>query len=157
MPGRHADLTLTLVEKLIPWSILYLQVGLFGLAAILIGIALVNVFNTSLLAVQEKLRVIGVLKTLGMTPLQVVAMVNTTAGFLGLLAAAVGIPMGLVFTKGILTSLSQAYGIGEVNVTLNLLHALLLIPLMVAISTVGSLIPAQQAAKVSIVRVLRHE
>ncbi len=156
-PGRESDLTLTLVDKLVPWSVLYLQVGLFALAAILIGIALVNVFNTSLLAVQEKLRAIGVLKTVGMTPVQVVAMVNTTAGFLGLLAVAAGIPLGLVFTKGILTSLSQSYGIGEVNVSLNLVYILVLIPLMVGVSMIGSLIPARQAAKVSIVQVLRQE
>lgn len=156
-PGREADLTLTLVDKIIPWSVLYLQVGLFGLAVILIGMALVNVFNTSLLAVQEKLRAVGVLKTLGMTPGQVVTMVNTSTGFLGLLATLAGIPLGLVFTKGILTSLAQAYGIGEVNVTLNYLYVLLLIPLMVAVSMIGSLIPARQAANVSIVRVLRNE
>jgi putative ABC transport system permease protein len=156
-PGREADLTVTMVDNLIPWSILYLQVGLFALAAILIGIALVNVFNTSLLAVQEKLKTIGVLKTVGMTPGQVVAMVNTTAGVLGLLAVVAGIPLGLAFTKGILTSLSRSYGIGEVNVTLNFFYMLILIPLMVGISMIGSLIPARQAAKVSIVKVLRYE
>jgi putative ABC transport system permease protein len=156
-PGREADLTVTKVDNLIPWSILYLQVGLFALAAILIGIALVNVFNTSLLAVQEKLKTIGVLKTVGMTPSQVVAMVNTTAGVLGLLAVVAGIPLGLAFTKGILTSLSRSYGIGEVNVTLNFFYMLILIPLMVGISMIGSLIPARQAAKVSIVKVLRYE
>ena len=94
---------------------------------------------------------------LGMTPAQVVAMVNTTTGFLGLLATGAGIPLGLFFTRGILASLSQAYGIGEVNVTLNYLYLFLLIPMMVAVSMVGSLIPARQAANISIVRVLRNE
>jgi putative ABC transport system permease protein len=92
-----------------------------------------------------------------MTPGQVVAMVNTTAGVLGLLAVVAGIPLGLAFTKGILTSLSRSYGIGEVNVTLNFFYMLILIPLMVGISMIGSLIPARQAAKVSIVKVLRYE
>jgi putative ABC transport system permease protein len=156
-PGRRPDLTLTLVQQAIPWSIFYLQLAIFALATILIGMALVNVFNTSLLAVQEKLRVVGVLKTLGMTPAQVVAMVNTTAGILGFLAVALGIPCGLVFTKGMLTILSNNFGFGEVEVTLNLLYLVLLIPLMVGISMVGSFIPGRQAAAAPIVNVLRRE
>ena len=156
-PGRRPDLTLTLVEQAIPWSIFYLQLAIFALAAILIGMALVNVFNTSLLAVQEKLRVVGVLKTLGMTPVQVVTMVNTTAGILGLLAVALGIPLGLVFTKGMLTMLSNSFGFGEVDVTLNVLYILLLIPSMVGISMAGSFIPGWQAATAPIVNVLRRE
>jgi len=154
---RDADLTLTLIDEGIPWSILYLQVGIFVLAAILIGIALINVFNTSLLTVQEKLKTIGVLKTVGMTPGQVVGMVNTTAGFLGLLATLIGIPLGLVFTKGILTILSQSYGISEVELTVNVLYMVLLIPMMVGISMAGSFIPSRQAARLPIVQVLRNE
>jgi putative ABC transport system permease protein len=154
---RDADLTVTLVDEGIPWSIFYLQVGIFALAAILIGIALINVFNTSLLTVQEKLKTIGVLKTVGMTPGQVVGMVNTTAGFLGLLATLIGIPLGLIFTKAILTLLSQNYGISEVNLSLNIFYVLLLIPLMIGISMLGSFIPGRQAARLPIVQVLRNE
>jgi putative ABC transport system permease protein len=134
-----------------------LQLAIFALAAILIGIALVNVFNTSLLAMQEKVRMIGVLKTVGMTPAQVVAMINSTAGVLGLLATVVGIPLGFLLTRSLMGVLSRSYGFGEVNVALNLLYVLLLIPLMVAVSMVGSLIPGRRAARLSIVKVLRDE
>lgn len=75
-----------LVEEAIPSSVIYLQLAVFILGGILIGIAVVNVFITSLLATQEKLRVVGILKTVGMIPAQVVAMVNPDAGVLGLLA-----------------------------------------------------------------------
>jgi putative ABC transport system permease protein len=127
------------------------------LATILIGIALVNVFNTSLLAVQEKLRVVGVLKTLGMTPAQIVTMVNTTAGLIGFLATGFGIPLGLAFTKGMLTTLSTTSGFGEVNITLNFFYIILLIPLMVGISMIGSFIPGRQAANLPVINVLRRE
>jgi len=151
------DLNVTLVEDALPDAIFYLQLAIFALAAILIGIALVNVFNTSLLAMQEKVRMIGVLKTVGMTPAQVVAMINSTAGVLGLLAAVVGIPLGFLFTRSLMAVLSRSYGFGEVNVALNLLYVLLLIPLMVAVSMIGSLIPGRRAARLSIVKVLRDE
>lgn len=156
-PTAGSDLNLMMVEEGLPGSIIYLQVAVFGLAGILIGIALVNVFNTSLLAMQEKLRVIGVLKTVGMTPGQVMVMVNTTAGILGVLAVVIGVPLGLAFAKGLFSVLSELYGFGEVYVSLNFLYIAALLPVMVGISMLGSLIPSRQAAHLSIVRVLRNE
>jgi putative ABC transport system permease protein len=156
-PKPDSDLNLSLVGQIIPSDVLYLQLAIFALSGILIGIAVVNVFNTSLMAVQEKLRMVGVLKTLGMTPAQVVAMVNTTAGFLGFLAAGIGIPLGLAFTRMLLATLSDVYGFGEVNVTMNFLYAFLLIPLMVVVSMAGSAIPSRRAARLSIVSVLQSE
>jgi putative ABC transport system permease protein len=123
----------------------------------LIGIAAVNVFITSLLATQEKLRVVGILKTVGMVPAQVVAMINTAAGVLGLLAVAVGIPAGLALTGGMLTALSNAYGFGQVSLSFNGWAVTLLFPLIVSVSLAGSYLPARWAAKLSIVRVLREE
>ncbi len=156
-PKPDSDLSLTLLNRAIPSDVLYLQLAIFALSGILIGIALINVFNTSLLAVQEKLRMVGVLKTLGMTPAQVVTMVNTTAGFLGLLAAGIGIPLGLTFTRVLLATLSDVYGFGEVTVTINSLYAALLIPLMVVVSMAGSFMPGRWAARLSIVSVLQSE
>jgi len=156
-PKPDSDLNLTLIGQVIPSDVLYLQLAIFALSGIVIGIAVVNVFNTSLMAVQEKLRMVGVLKTLGMTPAQVVAMVNTTAGFLGFLAAGIGIPLGLAFTRVLLATLSDVYGFGEVSVTLNFLYALLLVPLVVVVSMAGSALPSRRAARLSIVSVLQSE
>jgi putative ABC transport system permease protein len=155
-PRPDSDLNLTLVKEL-PDYIVYLQLAVFALSAILVGIAVINVFNASLLAVREKLRLIGVLKAVGMTPVQVIGMIGTTAGFLGLLAAVVGLFVGLSFTRGLTNTLSRSYGFGEVQVTLDLLKILLLPPLVVGISMLGSFMPGWQAARLSIVTVLRNE
>jgi len=151
------DLNVMFTKQAIPDDVLSLQLAIFALAAILIGIALINVFNTSLLAMQEKTRDIGILKTLGMTPAQVIAMVNASAGLLGLIAALMGIPLGFALTKRLLGTLSETYGFGEVHVALNLLYVGLLIPLMVLVSMAGSILPGRRAAELSIVRVLRNE
>jgi putative ABC transport system permease protein len=151
------DLNVMLIQQAIPDDVVYLQLAIFALAVILIGIALINVFNTSLLAMQEKTRDIGILKTLGMTPTQVLAMVNTSAGCLGLIAALVGIPLGFALTKSMLASLSQTYGFGSVHVALNVLYIGLLIPLAVLVSMAGSILPGRRAASLSIVSVLRRE
>jgi ABC-type antimicrobial peptide transport system permease subunit len=157
---KHAsdeDLNLHLTRQAIPDDVFYLQLAIFALAVILIGIALINVFNTSLLAMQEKTRDIGILKTLGMTPTQVMAMVNTSAGILGLIAAVAGIPLGFVLTKHLLRTLSETYGFGHVHAALNLLDVGLLVPVMILVSIAGSVIPGRRAAGLSIVRVLRDE
>ncbi|MBN1875438.1 MAG: ABC transporter permease [Anaerolineae bacterium] len=156
-PKPESDLNLTLAGQAIPGVVVYLQLALFILSGILIGIALVSVFNTSLLAVQEKLRIIGVLKTVGFTPSQVVMMVNTTAGFLGLLAALLGLPLGWLFTKSMLAVLSKTYGFGAVEMPINVFYALALPLLMIGVSVAGSYLPGRRAAKLSIVNVLRGE
>jgi putative ABC transport system permease protein len=156
-PDKESDLSLILVEEAIPSSVIYLQLAVFMLGGILIGIAVVNVFITSLLATQEKLRVVGILKTIGMVPAQVVAMINTAAGVMGLLAVLIGIPAGLALTGGMLTALSNVYGFGQVSLSFNMWAIVLLIPVIVFVSLVGSTIPARWAARLSIVRVLREE
>lgn len=156
-PRPDADLNLALVGQAIPSVVVYLQVAIFALAAVVIGIALVNVFNTSLLSVQDRLRMIGMLKTVGMTPAQVTVMIGAAAGFLGVLAALVGIPAGFVLTRAVLAVFSQAYGFGQVQVSLHPLYVLVLLPLMVGVSVLGSWLPGRRAASVSIVDVLRRE
>jgi putative ABC transport system permease protein len=156
-PSKDSDLTLTMVEDAIPSTVVYLQLAVFMLGGILIGIAIVNVFITSLLATQEKLRVVGVLKTVGMTPAQVVAMINTAAGILGLLSVLIGVPVGLVLTGGMLTALSNVYGFGQVSVSFDWWAGALLLPLILVVSLIGSYIPARWAARLAIVRVLREE
>jgi putative ABC transport system permease protein len=156
-PDKESDLSLILVEEAIPSSVIYLQLAVFMLGGILIAIAVVNVFITSLLATQEKLRVVGILKTVGMAPTQVVAMITTAAGVLGLLAVLVGIPVGLALTGGMLTALSNAYGFGQVSLSFDVWGVTLLIPFIILVSLVGSYIPARWAAGLSIVRVLQQE
>jgi putative ABC transport system permease protein len=156
-PREDADLHLTWVGQAIPDVVYYLQLAIFALSAILIGIAMVNVFNTSLLSVQEKLRSVGVLKTLGMTPGQVITMITSTAAVLAMMASALGLPLGWLLTRSLITNLSTSYGFGHAHVTFNPAYALALFPLTMIVSIMGSLLPARRAARLSIVDVLRKE
>lgn len=155
--GPNADLNVALVEERIPDDVRYLQLAIYVLSAVLIGIALINVFNSSLLAVREKVRDVGIYKTVGMTPGQVVAMVGTSAGLLGLASAILGIPVGLLLTTSLMDTLTASYGFGRVDVTLNAVYLGLLVPLIGLVSMAGSLLPGRWAAGCSIVHVLRSE
>jgi putative ABC transport system permease protein len=155
--GPGSDLSLTFVEELIPDDVLYLELAIFTLSGLLMGIALVNVFNSSLLAMQEKLQTVGVLKAVGMTPVQVMMMVGIAAGFLGFLAAILGTPIGVLFTSGLMNVLAASYGFGRVSVTLRGIYIVFLVPVTILISMSGSLIPGGWAAKRPVVSVLRSE
>jgi putative ABC transport system permease protein len=156
-PRQDTDLNITFVAQAIPDEVIYVQMAILALSIILIGIALINMFNTSLLTMREKVRTVGILKTVGMTPAQVMAMANTSAGSLGLFATVLGIPTGLMFTQGLLNVLSAVYGFSDTNVTLGLPYIVYLAPVIVLVSVIGSTIPGRWAAKMSIVQVLRSE
>jgi putative ABC transport system permease protein len=156
-PKPDTDINLTVVQQKVPDAIVYLQASMLALGVILIAIALINVFNTTLLAVQEKRRLVGILKTVGMTPAQVVTMVNVSAGFLGLLAVTGGIPAGVWLTRLALNWLSAFYGYGRLTVSLNVWYLLFLAPTMVGVSILSSLAPARWAARQSAVQAFRAE
>lgn len=156
-PHRDSDLNFVLMEDAIPSSIIYLQLAIFILAAVLIGIAIINILIMSLLSAQEKLRVVGILKTVGMTSFQVITMFGATAAFLGLLSILAGVPAGMLLTDKLLSLMADTTGFGRIQVSLNALTALGLVPFTLFISVLGSLLPARWAAHVHIVRVLRKE
>jgi putative ABC transport system permease protein len=156
-PRKDSDISFAMVGESIPDSVIYLQAAVFALAGILIVIALVNVLIMSLLAAQEKVRTVGILKTVGMTPAQVVTMFNTTAASLGALAVFIGIPTGLWMTKDLLSIMSDSFGFGKINVSLDPTQAVSLIPFIIIVSIFGSYLPARWAANLFIVRVLRKD
>jgi putative ABC transport system permease protein len=145
------------MEDAIPSTIIYLQLAIFMLAGILIGIAIINILIMSLLSAQEKLRVVGILKTVGMTPFQVIAMFNTTAAFLGLLSMLAGVPAGMMLTKYLLNLMAEFTGFGQITVSLDALTTLGLVPFTLFITILGSFLPARWAARLHIVKILRQE
>lgn len=156
-PKPDGDINLIVIQQKVPDFVVYLRASMLALGVILIAIALINVFNTTLLSVQEKRRLVGILKTVGMTPTQVVTMVNTSAAFLGLLAVAGGIPVGLWLTRVALDWLLVFYGYGRLTVNFNPWYLLLLAPVMVGVSMLSSLAPARWAAQQSAVQAFRAE
>jgi putative ABC transport system permease protein len=106
---------------------------------------------------QEKMRTIGILKTVGMTPSQVIAMFNTTAASLSMLAIIIGTPLGMWITRNLLAVMFDSFGFGRLSVSLDPTQAVILIPFIVIVSIFGSYLPARWAANLFIVQVLRKE
>lgn len=74
----------------------------YGLDGVLLFVGLVNLVATIILAVRERVRDLGVLKAVGLTPRQVGGSVLSSQAVVATLAALAGIPLGLgLFRLGI--------------------------------------------------------
>jgi putative ABC transport system permease protein len=128
---------------------------------ILTLIALAGVFNTVILNTREKAREIAIVKAVGMTPAQVVVMVLTSVAVLGVIAAVVGIPAGMLLHRYILTVMGQIASATNVpNQYFSVYDPIALIGLAAAavlIAMVGAMIPAQWAGRSGVTEVLQTE
>jgi putative ABC transport system permease protein len=136
-------------------------IALAGTLTLLLSIAAgLGVLNTVVLHIRERVHDLGVLKAVGMTPRQTVAMVLCSVAGIGLLAGVLAVPAGIAVHRyvipamagaaglGVPASLQDVYGAGE-------LAALALAGLLIAL--VGALLPAGWAAQSRTASALRAE
>ncbi|MGA5699751.1 FtsX-like permease family protein [Peterkaempfera bronchialis] len=120
-------------------------------------VAALGVFNTVLLNIRERRRDLGMLKSIGMTPRQVVAMTVTSAAGLGAVSGLLGIPLGIVAHRLIVDHVEVLVFAESMK---NVWHAPHLAGLALAgvvIAVLGALIPARAAARLPIAEVLHNE
>jgi putative ABC transport system permease protein len=128
---------------------------------VLVAIAFGGVFNTVLLETRQRTREMAVLKALGMAPRQVVAMVVASVVPVGLAAGLLGVPIGLVFQRAVLSYMGQVVGgTGIPDSTFDVFGPVFLTLLAIgglAIAVAGAYLPAQRAARARIAPVLLAE
>jgi putative ABC transport system permease protein len=123
-------------------------------------VAALGVFNTVLLNTRERRRDLGMLKSVGMTPRQVVVMIVTSMGMLGLLGGIVGLPLGYGLHALVVPLMEHAQGLDMTSNMVHVYSAPLLAWMFLAgvgIAVLGALVPARSAARSSIAEVLRSE
>ncbi|WP_425413064.1 FtsX-like permease family protein [Micromonospora citrea] len=124
---------------------------------LLSSVAALGVFNTVLLTTRERRRDLGVLKSIGMTPRQVVAMTLTSVTALGVIAGLLGIPLGIAAHRLLVDNV----GIVSFPESMkDVWHAPQLVGLGlagVAIAVLGAFVPARSAARLTIATVLHNE
>jgi putative ABC transport system permease protein len=125
---------------------------------VLLSVVVVNLLITSSLAVRERFRDLGIMKVLGLTPGQVSRTVWVDNLALGLMALLLGIPIGLWGMQWLITAVSQQIGLDQGIARLpNGPMLLLIVPLVLLIVTIGCLLPAWRAGRMSVVAALRIE
>ncbi|MEU4231437.1 FtsX-like permease family protein [Nonomuraea sp. NPDC026600] len=120
-------------------------------------VAALGVFNTVLLNTTERRRDLGMLKSIGMTPRQVMVMMMASMALLGTAAGVLGIPLGIAGHRVLVDSVAS---VAFPESAKEIWHApqLALIALAgVAIAVLGALVPARSAARLTIAKVLHTE
>lgn len=134
----------------------YIRPPLYALTIALLAIGVVSVLITLLFTVHERVRELGVLKTIGFTPWQIAATVVTGSALMAGLALVVGIPLGIVFTRTSLNYVGTAAEVGTPFGTMpGPLAIMLLVPLILLVAVLGSALPARRAAGITVSESLR--
>ncbi|MEV5969305.1 FtsX-like permease family protein [Streptomyces sp. NPDC051921] len=130
------------------------------LTLMLVAVAALGVLNGVLLDTRERVREIGVHKALGMTPRQTVAMVLTSVVVTGLVAGALGVPLGVVLHGWVIPAMGDSVGLRLPGSVIAIYHGAELLPLALGgplIATLGALLPAGWAARARTATALRTE
>ncbi|MFD6275257.1 ABC transporter permease [Streptomyces sp. NPDC060209] len=130
------------------------------LTLMLVAVAALGVLNGVLLDTRERVREIGVHKALGMTPRQTIAMVITSVVVTGLVAGALGVPLGVALHGWVLPAMGDSVGLRFPDSVIAVYHAAELLPLALGgllIATLGALLPAGWAARARTATALRTE
>jgi putative ABC transport system permease protein len=143
--GRELQAVLTLVAML---------------TALIIAVAGLGVLNTVALQVRERAHSIGVLKAVGMTPRQALAMTVCSVALAGLAAGIVAVPAGILLHHSVLPVMAHGANSGLPPSLLSVYtpaEAVLLALAGLAIAVAGALGPAGWAARARTATALRAE
>jgi putative ABC transport system permease protein len=134
-------------------------VGALGIVLVVMSIG--GVLNTVMLETRQRTHEIAVLRTLGLGPAGVVAMVLWSIAPIAILAGLIGVPLGLAAQRVVLTYMGQVaakLAIPDVTFDVFPVPALVLLGCAgLAIGIVGAWLPAQRAASTRIAPVLQAE
>ncbi|KOX01567.1 hypothetical protein ADK65_10000 [Streptomyces sp. NRRL B-1140] len=120
-------------------------------------VAALGVFNTVLLNVRERCRDLGMLKSIGMTPRQVVVMTVSSVAALGLTGGVLGVPLGIVAHRLVVDHVGVVSFPESMKQVWHFPHLAALVLAGVTIAVLGALFPARSAARLTIAKVLHNE
>ncbi|MFJ5720378.1 ABC transporter permease [Streptomyces sp. NPDC093149] len=120
-------------------------------------IASLGVFNTVLLNTRERRRDLGMLKSIGMLPQQVVAMTVTSVAGLGAVGGLPGIPLGIVAHRLVVDNVEVIDFPAYMKDVRHAPQPAAMLLAGVAIAVLGALVPAWSAARMTIASVLHTE
>jgi putative ABC transport system permease protein len=140
--------------------LLFLSV-ITSMGVVLVVISIAGVLDVVLLETRQRTREMAVLKAVGMTPRQVLAMVVASVVPVGLLAGALGVPIGMAFQRAVVSYMGQVAAETRIpETTFDVFTPVVVVGLALVglgIAIVGAWVPAQRAAVARIVPVLQAE
>lgn len=146
-------------ERGTPGEITTIRGIMFGLSGVLLIIGVANMLTTMLLNVRERARDIGILKSVGMTPRQVVGSIASGTGLLTMLALIAGIPIGLIVYRIVFVAVGEnmAGADPELYASPSWGGMAMIVPGAMIFAALCTILPARRAANVRVMEVLRYE
>jgi ABC-type lipoprotein release transport system permease subunit len=153
---RWSDLTISSSEEFSDKQFMtqYLQAFVWAIAGLAIIIGGVGMMNSQLMAVVERTREIGVLRSVGWTKYRVMRMILGEALMVGILGGVFGILMAWSLLAGF-EEFAGFFGASTANITPNLIEQAFWVVL--ALSLIGGAYPAWRASRLPPVEALRYE
>ncbi|NHV98814.1 MAG: ABC transporter permease [Thaumarchaeota archaeon] len=132
---------------------------IFTISAISIIVAGVGTMNTITMSIREKIREIGVLKSIGASPLQVLYIFLVEGIMLGLLGGLLGSALGMGLGYVIVVYLLPRIFRFQINLPFIISYEPVLNGLIIAVSAsfLSSLLPSWNASRIRPVEALRYE
>jgi putative ABC transport system permease protein len=131
------------------------QIGLNFMAGIALFVGAFLIYNAFSMTVVERTREIGLLRSIGMSSLQVFWQVIVEGLILGIAGGILGVLLGIVLSRGLAGLMSGflGYDIDFSNIPINILIASSLLGVVVAL--LASVLPAIKAGRISPLEALR--
>ena len=118
--------------------------NVFVLVAILfLGVLFVTVFNDTVLSIRENQKNLGILKAIGLTPLQLQLALVLKAVFTAIIALIIGVPLSLLIIPHAMDVLTSNVGLSQFPYVFDLNKTLMNVPLILGL-TIGSVWIASQ-------------
>ena len=130
----------------------------YALSLLVLSLALVNLLAATVLGMRERIRDIGVLKTIGFTPRQVVWSVAAGSVATSLVGVILGVPAGLFVADLMLEAVGRGAGIGpEFGSSPSVLAVAVAVTGIVVLAAATGAFVARRAARAQVADVLRAE
>ncbi|MCB8988913.1 MAG: ABC transporter permease [Ardenticatenaceae bacterium] len=126
------------------------------LALISMAVAFMGITNTLTMNVLERIREIGMLRSIGMSQQQVVAMVLAEAGVMGVIGGVIGLVFGIILSRIFLLSMAAMSGY-KIAFILPASQVIAGFVVALVVSHLAAMFPASRAARVRILDAIQHE
>ena len=126
------------------------------LALIAMVVAFLGITNTLTMNVMERIREIGMLRSIGMSRGQVILMVLAEAGLMGVIGGVVGVIFGILLSRIFLLSMTAMSGY-KLEFILPISRVVMGFLIAVIIAHIAAVFPANRAAKVDIMEAIHQD